>query len=97
MNHPLGDEDVEDVDALVAHILEYGLVGFPRYVRVAMAERGIDESDVRNVLRAGQCAGHRFAKGSWRYEICTQRYVVVVAFRSRDRLAIVTTWRVGDP
>jgi len=62
-----------------------------------MEERGIDESDVRNGLRAGSCAGHRWAKGTYRYEISTDRFVVVVAFRSKEQLVVVTVWKDEAP
>ena len=94
MHEPLDDAEVE---ALLHNVLENGIVSFPRYALVAMDERGIDELDVRNVLRFGTCAGHRWARGSWRYEICTDELVVVIAFRAEDSTVVVTAWWEGDP
>lgn len=62
-----------------------------------MDERGIDEADVRNVLLRGNCVGHRWSRGSYRYEVCTDDLVVVVAFRAEDNAVVVTAWWEGDP
>lgn len=94
LTEPLADATVE---ALLKNVLQYGIVSFPSYALVAMDERGIDEVDVRNVLRFGTCAGHRWTRGSWRYEVCTDELVVVVAFRDEDSTVVVTAWWKGTP
>lgn len=94
MNHPLSDDEV---DELIIRILADGVVSFPRHAWVAMDERGIDESDVRNVLRGGGCVGHRWSRGSYRYEVCTDRFVVVLVLRSEDELVVVTAWKDERP
>ena len=66
----------------------------PGHTGRRLRERNIDMVDVDNVLRTGRIDTEgRLEDGSWRYRVETDRMVVVVAFRSRSEMVIVTTWR----
>lgn len=55
-----------------------------------MAERGVDEADIINVLRGGAVGSTDFENGTWRYRIFTPKIWIVVAFRSERCLTVVT-------
>ena len=59
-----------------------------------MAKDDIVETDVVNVLRNGTLTetGELVAT-TWRYRLHTERFCVVVAFRSVTELVLVTAWR----
>ena len=59
-----------------------------------MAKDKLQDVDVVNVLRAGLPQPPEMEKGTWRYRFATQRIVVVIAFRSRTELRVVTAWRL---
>src|SRR5260370_20380410 len=66
----------------------------PGHTGRRLRERNIDMVDVDNVLRTGRIDTEgRLEDGSWRYRMETDRMVVVVAFRSRSEMVIVTAWR----
>jgi hypothetical protein len=50
--------------------------------------------DCVNILRGGVVRPAELERGTWRYRVETARMAVVVAFRSRDTLVIVTAWRI---
>lgn len=50
--------------------------------------------DINNVLRGGVVQPGEFEKGSWRYQVRTNKIVVVVCFRSETELRVVTCWRM---
>lgn len=74
-------------------IVLYGQVVYTDHAYERMEEWAIAEVDVKNVIRGGVPEGSDFEKGSWRYRIRTPKITVVVAFRSREQVVIVTTWR----
>lgn len=50
--------------------------------------------DADNVLRCGRITKEpELEKGTYRYRVETERMCVVVAFRSRTEMRIVTAWR----
>jgi Domain of unknown function (DUF4258) len=91
LKEPLGNADV---DKLLRAILPNGTVGFTEHVREQMANRGLSDRDVVNVLRGGRCDGCDLEDGTWRYRVRTQQIVVVIAFRSEMQLSVVTAWRM---
>ncbi len=90
MDEPLNDADVQQ---LLRVIIETGTVVFTNHARQRMRQRGLDEVDVLNVLRAGYCSGADLVRQSWRYQIHTRKLCVVVAFRSEHKAVVVTAWR----
>lgn len=70
--------------------------------RIAVSAHGLKQIDARSilmvdcisVLRGGWVEHAEEVNGSWRYRVRTQRFCVVVAFRSEDELVVVTAWRV---
>lgn len=79
---------------LVSSILPEGAVTFTKHARDEMAKDDMVETDVINVLRNGTLteAGELVVE-SWRYRLHTERFGVVVAFRSTSELVVVTAWR----
>lgn len=90
MDEPLRADEVK---RLASQILVMGTVSFSGHAEEAMANRGLSKVDVENVLRGGGGAEGEWENGSWRYRVYTQRITVVVAFRSEERLIVVTAWR----
>jgi len=82
---------------LVASILAAGTVTLSKHAIGEMANDQlgrIAQTDVNNVLRLGRITEPcELEKGTWRYRVHTNRFCVVVAFRSGDELVVVSTWR----
>jgi hypothetical protein len=49
--------------------------------------------DAVNVLRGGVVEPAEEERGTWRYRVRTANMTVVVAFRSKLDLVVVTAWR----
>ena len=90
MNEPLSEKEAEKLAQL---ILRAGDVAFPKHAKDEMEDDNLSDVDVKNVLRGGFFESVDYIDGSWRYRFCTQKIVVVIAFRSKSELVIVTTWR----
>ena len=78
---------------LIHDILVSGTVSFSGHALEEMAKDDLTTVDCTNVLRGGVVEPGDLEKGSWRYRVRTARICVVVAFRSEQRLAVVTAWR----
>ena len=80
--------------SLVRAILASGTVDLSvTHAQERLGERAMDALDVENVLRCGAVKSCTQVRGTWRYRVETSRMVVVIAFRSRKRLAVITAWR----
>jgi hypothetical protein len=90
MNEPLRADAVK---RLVRQILEDGLVSFTGHAEREIARDDLSMVDVENVLRGGVASEGEWENGQWRYRMYTQRIVVVIAFRSTERLVVITAWR----
>ena len=73
-------------------ILESGTVRLSGHARDRMAQRGLTEEEIRDVLRAGWVDEPEFGKGSWRYLVRTAQACVVIGFRREDTLVVLTVW-----
>jgi hypothetical protein len=91
MNEPLRADAVK---RLVRDILEDGLVSFTSHADREVARDDLSNVDVENVLRGGVASEGEWENGQWRYRMYTQRIVVVIAFRSTERLVVITAWRI---
>jgi len=89
-NEPLAQADAR---LLVRDILENGEVEFTAHAIERMAERGLSQVDVVNVLRGGWVEPPEFENDRWRYRVTTQRICVVVQFESKDHVTVVTAIR----
>ena len=80
---------------LIAQIVKSGRVDLrQRHLGQRMGERTLSSVDVENVLRGGWVESSEEVGGTWRYRIRTNHMVAVVAFRSSERLVVVTAWRI---
>lgn len=79
--------------ALARDISENGIVEFSAHAREEMGKDRLDAVDCLNLVRAGVFQPPELEKGEWRYRVSTARMCIVVAFRSTDRLRVVTAWR----
>ncbi len=70
-----------------------GTINFSKHGREEMTKDRLEEIDVVNVLRGGTVEPGEWEHGSWRYRVRTARMAVVVAFRSKTLLVVVTAWR----
>lgn len=91
MNEPLRADAVK---RLVRLILGEGLVSFTSHADREMLADDLAKVDVENVLRAGVASEGEWENGQWRYRMYTQRIVFVIAFRSAERLVVITAWRI---
>ena len=89
-------EPLSPVEArkLLRAIMAGGDVGFSNHALDEMEQDGLDEAEVRSVLRSGVVEPAEFERGSWRHRVRTRRICVVVAFRSEVEAIVVTAWRV---
>jgi hypothetical protein len=88
-------DELDDRQAteLIKRIVATGAVSFSVHGLAKCQERDIRASDLVSVLRAGWVARHEEVNGSWRYHVCTQKFTVIVAFRSTAELVVITAWR----
>lgn len=94
----MDDELEESADparakSLIRGILEKGVFTYSRHALEEMQKDALTTVDCVNVLRAGVVRPPELDKGSWRYLVETARMAVVIAFRSRTELVVVTAWR----
>lgn len=85
--------NADDARALIRSILKGGDVAFSRHALTELENDDMTTVDAVNVLRGGVVRPGEFENGSWRYRVQTGRMTVVVAFRSRTELIVVTAWR----
>jgi hypothetical protein len=78
---------------LVRGILRSGRTIFSGHARQELLADDLTTLDVVNVLRGGVVRPGEYEHGSWRYRVETSRIAVVVTFRSRNELVVVTAWR----
>lgn len=78
---------------LIVPSLKDGTINFSKHGREEMTKDRLEEIDVVNVLRGGTVEPGEWEHGSWRYRVRTARMAVVVAFRSKTLLVVVTAWR----
>ncbi len=69
-------------------------VALGSHAQEEMANDKLIAGDIMNVLRGGVVEPAEFEKGSWRYRVRTNRIVVVVCFRLKIELGVVTCWRI---
>lgn len=100
---PKGSEEEEPLEEPMDHptvkkmiraILENGKMTYSPHAKREMTADNLKAEDCINVLRGGHCEFEELEKGTWRYRITTPRICVLVAFRSRSELRIVSTWRI---
>lgn len=70
-----------------------GITTFSKHCRERMKDHGMDALDCENTARGGWCEMVDFRDGTYRYQICTHRFVVVVAFDEPDEMTFVTCWK----
>jgi hypothetical protein len=90
MEEPLNPVNARD---MIRKILAGGTVDFSSHALDEMAKDNMTTVDCTNVLRGGFVDPAEFENGSWRYHVRTARMCVLIAFRSEQRLVVVTAWR----
>ena len=79
---------------LLSYVLVHGVVLFSAHAKREMANDGMTQQDVINLLRVGRIyEPGELVQGSWRYRCHTQLFCVVVAFSSVTQSVVVTAWR----
>jgi hypothetical protein len=86
--------DPSQAKKLIGTILKEGTVSFTSHAEKEMAEDDLSTVDCVNVLRGGVVEQPELERGTWRYRVRTNRIVVVVSFRSKSALRVVTAWRI---
>jgi hypothetical protein len=86
--------DPEHARRVIREILKTGIVDVSSHAETEMAKDNLTMVDCVNVLRAGVVAPAEYEYGSWRYRVRAGRIYVVIAFRSEQRLVIITAWRI---
>lgn len=90
-------EPLDPVSAkrLIRQIIETGEVSFSRHAEEELLKDRLTMADAVHVLRAGTGEPAEWINGQWRYRMRTQKLYVVVRFRSKTALRIITAWRIG--
>jgi hypothetical protein len=83
----------EQAHRLILRILVSGWFACSRHAVMEMAKDELTTVDCVQVLRAGVVRPAEYEQGSWRYRVETRHATVVVAFRSRRELVVITAWR----
>jgi hypothetical protein len=79
--------------AVARRIAEDGIVEFSAHARDEMRKDGLESTDCLNLVRAGVYQPPELEKGEWRYRVASSTMCIVIAFRSPERLRIITAWR----
>jgi len=80
---------------LIRAILDNGNFAISTHALKELEDDAMNRQDVVNVLRGGKIEdAPEEVSGTWRYRIRTQRFLVVVAFRSEQEFSVVTAWRL---
>jgi len=83
----------EEAKRLILQILKSGTVTYSRHVKEEILADNMTTLDCENVLRGGVVLPGEYENGSWRYKVETDRMAVVICFRSKTQLVLVTAWR----
>lgn len=83
----------EQATACVRAILRDGAVAWSSQALTEMRSHRLTTVDCHNVLRRGESDPGERVRGSLRYRVHTYRASVVVMFRSRTELVVVSVWR----
>jgi len=69
-------------------------ISYTKHAFEQMSEDDLKTGDILNVLKAGKIYNDpEFENGSYRYRVETRNIVVVIAFRKRNYVVVITTWR----
>jgi len=79
--------------ALARAILRDGVVAWSSQALKDMRSQRLTTADCHNVLRRGVSDPGELVRGGRQYRVHTYRACVVVMFRSRTELAVVSVWR----
>ena len=90
MNEPLSPPEAK---RLIREILTGGEVVSSKHATEEMDEDDVTMVDCINILRGGIVEPAEWENGTWRYRVHTQRFCVVVSFRSETTMVGVTTWK----
>jgi hypothetical protein len=82
-----------DARALARTIAVDGVVEFSAHALEEMRNDALESTDCLNLIRAGVFQPPELEKGEWRYRVASSAMCLVITFRSRDRLRIITAWR----
>ena len=83
----------EEAKRLILQILKSGAVTYSRHAKEEILADNMTTLDCENVLRGGVVLPGEYENGSWRYKVETDRMAVVICFRSKTQLVLVTAWR----
>ena len=83
----------EEAKRLILQILKSGTVTYCRHAKEEILADNMTTLDCENVLRGGVVLPGEYENGSWRYKVETDRMAVVICFRSKTQLVLVTAWR----
>lgn|SRR6266446_3928094 len=83
----------DEAKRLILEILKSGRFTYSRHCKEEMLADTTTTLDCENILRGGVVRPGEYENGSWRYKVETDRMAVVICFRSKTELALVTAWR----
>lgn len=75
--------------------IRFWIRGGESHAQQRMRQRQASEADVRNAIRFGRVSENGMENGTWRYRFETNKFRVVVAFRSETVLVVVTVVRLN--
>ena len=83
----------EEAKRLILQILKSGTVTYSCHAKEEILADNMTTLDCEYVLRGGFVRPGEYENGSWRYKVETDRMAVVICFRSKTQLVLVTAWR----
>ena len=86
----------DEAKRLIRQILESGRFIYSGHAKKEILADNMTTVDCENVLRGGVVRPAEYENGSWRYKVETDRMAVVICFRSKSELVLVTAWRKKD-
>ena len=84
------------VKALVRAVLAHGEVMYSRpHAYERLEKHAMTIVDVANVLQGGRAGEGEWENGGWRYQLYSNKFVVVIEFLDENTLMVVTAWRLS--
>lgn len=94
---PVHGEPLSAINAkqLLKKIIWSGSQVKTQHFHERMLERAIEDTDIVNTLKYGFVDERQtaFEDGTYRYQVCTNKITIVIAFVDEDSIVLISVWR----